>query len=247
MVITSRQNETVKRLRSLADKKGRRLCGSYLAEGKKLTREALELGLPVRCVCAAEDADFPELPPECAAERVIVSRSVYESISCARSPEGIAAEIALPSYGVRPPEGDSLFLDGVSDPGNLGTLLRTAAAAGYRDVYLADCADAYAPKAVRAAMGGLFRTRPMAGSREEILAALAGTEIVAADMRGEDAFGFRPRGKICLAVGNEANGLSQKTRSAAGAFVRIPMEGETESLNAAVSGSILMYLLKNNR
>ncbi len=249
MVITSAQNEKVKRIVSLHDKKGRRQCGTYLAEGKKLIREALALGLPVRALYAAEDAveffgEFDALP--CAV--TVLSRSVFDRASTERTPEGVMAEIALPSEELRL-TGDVLLLDGVSDPGNLGTLIRTAAAAGYETVLAVETADAFSPKAVRAAMGGLFRVCVIPTTRENAIATLMDGDykLIAADMDGEDAFAFTASGKICLAVGNEANGLSEEITKSATYTVKIPMQNGMESLNAAISGSILMYLLKRNK
>ena len=138
-----------------------------------------------------------------------------------------------------------MLLDGVADPANVGAIIRTAVAAGYEELYLVDCADAFSPKSVRASMSGVFFAKLMQGTREELLAALEGVSLIAADMNGENVFTFRAPEKYCLCIGSEANGLSDRLRAAASYTVKIPMDARTESLNAAVSAGILMYLLAN--
>jgi TrmH family RNA methyltransferase len=140
-----------------------------------------------------------------------------------------------------------LLLDGVADPGNVGAIIRSANAAGYNEIYLVEgCADPYSPKSVRASMSGIFFTKLYFGAREEILSTLSGTPIVVADMDGENAFTFSAPEVFALAIGNEANGISALVQSAAAHTVKIPMQATQESLNAAVSAGILMYLLKSN-
>ena len=140
-----------------------------------------------------------------------------------------------------------IFLDGVADPGNVGTILRTANAAGYTQVYLStDCADPYAPKSVRASMSGLFFTKLCRGVREDILSVLKGTPVIVADMNGENVFAFQSPTSFTLVIGNEANGISKETRERATHTVKIPMRETQESLNAAISAGIIMYVLNKD-
>ena len=146
------------------------------------------------------------------------------------------------------PKGNALFLDGVSDPGNVGAIIRSANAAGYEEIYLTrECADPYSPKSVRASMSGVFFTKLYIGEREDILNVLSGVPLIVADMHGENAFCFSAPKQFVLAIGNEANGISVATRSAAKHIVSIPMSSTQESLNAAVSAGILMYVLKKDQ
>ena len=149
----------------------------------------------------------------------------------------------IPTSPLVPPQGRCLLLDGVSDPANVGAVIRTAAAAGYREIYLADCADPYAPKSVRASMSGIFFCKLLCGTREAILETLGGVPLIAADMDGEDVFSFVPPEKHCICIGNEGNGLSEEVRARAAHTVGIPMQHPVESLNAAVSAGIMMYLM----
>lgn len=240
MVIVSKQNPAVRELASLKEKKGRKERGSFLVEGGKMVSECAACGmeivrLAVRADYTGETYGFPTLT---------LGEDAFSFVSDEKTPQGVVAEVKIPQNAVMPPKKSCLMLDGLADPANVGAVIRTAAAAGYREIYLADCADPYSPKAVRASMSGVFHAKLMRGSREEILAALEGVPVIAADMGGENVFCFRPPEKFCLAVGNEGNGLSEKVRARADFTVAIPMESCMESLNAAVSAGILMYELK---
>lgn len=248
MVIVSKNNPFVKEISSLKDKKGRKERGTFLVEGEKMVRECVESGLFVKNIFLREEkADLKEWASEHAAGVTVFGADAFGAISDAKTPQGIAAEVTIPLHSPEPPETRCLLLDGVSDPANVGAIVRTAVAAGYRELYLADCADPYSPKSVRSSMSGVFFAKLMQGSVGEILEALRNVPIVAADMGGEDVFSFVPPGKFCIAIGNEGNGLSETVRSRAEFTVGIPMERPTESLNAAVSAGIMMYALRQQR
>ena len=261
-MILSKNNEKIKKVRSLKQKKYRDESGVFLVEGERAVKDALAFSR-VLAVFGTEDAlrkcglaETGEVPESNADEKTAVyavSPEVYETLSDTVSPQGITA-VAQKRQGISAEKSEnagnaenagkaerSLLLDGVSDPGNVGAILRTAAAAGYQNVFLADCADPYSPKAVRAAMGGIFRVNLAEGNREEILS-LIRVPIVVASMEGENAFNANLPAAFCLAVGNEANGVSDFVRKKAAFTVSIPMQSGVESLNAAVSAGILMYL-----
>lgn len=242
MVIVSKQNPTVRELASLKEKKGRRERGTFLVEGQKMVAECAACGmeivrLVVRADYAGETFGFPT---------VTLGDDAFSAVSDEKTPQGVVAEVKIPQNAVVAPRGKCLLLDGVADPANVGAIIRTAAAAGYREIYLADCADPYSPKSVRASMSGVFYAKLMRGTREELLEALGGVPVIAADMGGENVFSFVPPAKFCLAIGNEGNGLTEPVRARADFTVSIPMESCTESLNAAVSAGILMYLLSRD-
>ena len=240
MIILSRQNPLVKELASLKEKKGRRRTGTFLVEGHKMVREAVASGMDVVRLILREDyaGETYDLPA------VRLGRDAFAAVCDEKTPQGIAAEVAIPLRSVQPPQGRCLLLDGLQDPANVGAIIRTAVAAGYEDVYLAGCADPFSPKSVRASMSGVFFARIMQGTQEEILSAIAGMSVIAADMGGEDVFSYVAPEKLCLAVGSEGSGLSALVRGRADVTVRIPMDARTESLNAAVSAGILMYALR---
>ncbi len=251
MVIVSRSNPQVKELASLKEKKGRRERGTFLVEGAKMVSECAACGMEIVRLILREDygSRGEELPSAPLADlpAVILGGDAFKAISDEKTPQGIAAEVKIPEFPLSPPSGRCLLLDGVSDPANVGAIVRTAAAAGYRELYLADCAGPFSPKSVRASMSGVFHARLMRGSREEILRALTGVTVVAADMDGEDVFSFVPPETFCIAIGNEGNGLSAPVRARADRYVGIPMEEPMESLNAAVSAGIVMYALRRQR
>ena len=176
-----------------------------------------------------------------------VSDEVFARLSDEKTPQGILCVVKIPEISLCPPRESCLFLDGISDPGNMGAIIRTANAAGYRELYLAECTDPYSPKSVRASMSGVFFVNLYTGTRKEILSALTGVPIFAADMDGENIFSFSPPEKYVLAIGNEANGISEEVFKAAEYTIKIPMQASQESLNAAVSAGIAMYVLKREQ
>lgn len=238
MVITSKTNPFIKEIAKLNDKKYRRLSGRYIVEGVKPVRECIAAGCRIQNVVAAEDVagEFPNA--------VVVSRAVFESISSEKTPQGVLAVVEIPETRLKPPVGSCLLLDCLQDPGNLGTVIRTANAAGYGEIYLINCTDPYSPKAVRASMSGIFFVNIYQGTKEEVLSALSGLPLICADMDGEDIFSFKAPEKFCLCIGNEGGGIDEEILKAAQYTVRIPMQSTCESLNAAVSAGIAMYQLK---
>jgi TrmH family RNA methyltransferase len=239
MVITSKSNELIKKISSLQDKKFRKKYGEYLVEGIKPVNECISAGKEVTCVVCT-----PELESSFKGA-VVVSEELFKYISSELTPQGVMAVVKIPDIKVVPPEGSCILLDKLQDPGNLGTIIRTANAAGYNDIYLINCTDPFSPKAVRASMSGIFFVNLHVGSSEEVFNALTGVPIIAADMDGEDIFAFTPPKKYCLCIGNEGNGISEEVKAQAAFTVKIPMRSSCESLNAAVSAAISMYTLKN--
>lgn len=241
MVISSKANPIIKKVSSLSDKKYRRLYGEFLVESVKAVDECLSSGMSVsEIICTAEFADkYPEA--------IVITDELFARISTEKSPQGVLAVVKTPEKTLCKPRGNCLLLDKVQDPGNLGTIIRTANAAGYQDIYLVDCTDAYSPKAIRASMGGVFYVNVYEGCYEEVFEVLEGTAVICADMAGEDVFDFPAPEKLCLCIGNEGNGVSDVVSAIADYTVKIPMRETCESLNAAVSAAIAMYALKNNQ
>lgn len=243
MVITSRNNPYVRHILSLREKKYRRGYREYVVEGIKQVKEAIASGCTVIDVICSEN-----FAGELGAEKcTLVSESVFQKLSEEVAPQGVLAILRLPDMAPQPPRGQCLLLDGVADPGNMGTIIRTANAAGYADIYLRSCVDPFSSKCVRAAMSGLFFVRLHAGEDAALAESLAGVPLICADMGGEDVFTFSPPPRYCLVIGNEANGVSGEVRARCSHTVRIPMRDTCESLNAAVSAGILMYELQYTR
>lgn len=219
-----------------------------------MIREALKCGLRMHTLIADENhADFAEELLSLCAKTALVTRPIMETVCETQTPQGVCAAFATPE----PVRIDELpdrivALDGVQDPGNVGTIWRTADAAGFQALLLgAGSADPLSPKVQRAAMGSGFRV-PFALSENlaDTLKALLdrGYHVLASDLHGAD-FYQRPEcgDKFVLVIGNEARGISDAVRDTADISVRLPMRGGAESLNAAVAAGIMMYELMRGK
>ena len=248
--ITSAKNPMVRDMRTLNQRKGREAQGRFLVEGEVMIREALGCGLAVRDALAEDgrEAFAAELEAR-GARACLAPRSLLETVCDTKSPQGVCATFDLPE----PLPLDSaperiVALDGVQDPGNVGTIWRTADAAGIGGILFGGgCADPLSPKVQRAAMGSGFRV-PFLLAEElgEALLALKvrGWQVIASDLHGQDFYAHSdPGGRFALVIGNEARGISDDVRGAADLLLKLPMRGGAESLNAAVAAGIMMYEL----
>ena len=251
MVITSISNEKARLIRALSDAKSRRELGLYLVEGANSVGDIPPSAL-VRYLYVKESkqADYESILSRFTAERVVLSDDLFDRVSATVTPAGIAAVVEIPaSADISALKGDKLIvLDHVSDAGNVGAILRTAVAAGYREAVLIGSADPYSPKAVRSSMSAIFKIDLCFSDIPAFLSSknMQSYDIMVLDMMGESIFTHVPRGKYALVVGNEAHGVSAEIKSAAGRRLSIPMVS-MESLNAAVSAGVAMYLLERNR
>ncbi len=246
--ITSAKNPTIKTLKALATRKGREASGRFLVEGEVMLREALKCGLRIHDVLADEGSAALAAELEAHGARAYaVPRSLLEAVCETRTPQGVCASFDLPApLPLSDAPARIVALDGVQDPGNVGTIWRTADAAGFSGILFGGaCADPLSPKVQRAAMGSGFRVPFM--TAEDLPAALEalkarGYAVLASDLNGAD-FYHRPDpgARFTLVIGNEARGISVATREAATALVKLPMRGGAESLNAAVAAGIMMY------
>jgi TrmH family RNA methyltransferase len=242
--------KSLKRYRELTDKKGRLEHGVFLVEGEKAIRQ---IGAS-HAEAIDEIIAVGEAPPLLRRyPSRIVNESQFRYISSTQTPQGVAAVVRLPENvytAALPAEAGSriLLLEDIQDPGNVGTLIRTAAALGFDGVVLTESsADPFAPKAVQAAAGTVLSVwlRRTAKYLDMVRSLKqAGFSLVAADVRGNDTPAVLSGGKkIILALGNEAAGLSPELLAVADYRVRIPTpEDKAESLNVAACGAILMYL-----
>lgn len=242
MILTSRNNPLIKEMAALKEKKGRKEQGFFLVEGVKMVSECKRSGLEIGRTFVSES-----YRGETDENAICVSDEVFAFLSDEKTPQGILCSVRIPKPSLCPPKESCLLLDGVSDPGNMGAIIRTANAAGYGEIYLVGCTDPYSPKSVRASMSGIFFARIYTGTREAVLEALSGLPILAADMDGENIFSFRPPEKFALAIGNEANGISEEVFQKAQHKLKIPMRAAQESLNAGIAAGIAMYLLKKDK
>ena len=246
MLITSSQNAALKRLRALyKDKKYRKSEGVFIAEGVNLVKDIPDrFEIDELFIKESRKDELSFIADRFGKEPYVVKDSLFDATSDTRTPSGVIAVVKR-TEEIKSAEGDIvLLLDGISDSGNLGTIIRTAAARGIKTVICASCADAFSPKTVRAAMSGTFRTEIIETDVGGALGLLSDYRIVGLDMGGKCIYGYKREGKTAIAVGSEAHGLGEEVRKAASDTVSIPMENGVESLNAAVSISIAMYLIQ---
>lgn len=242
MIYSSKQNQLIKKIYSLKDKKGRKEEGQYVVEGLKMVNEAIKYNQKIALIVKAESFNLELLPSS--SPEIIVTDSVFSYLSDEKTPQGVLAVIELENKPLKAPTKNALLLDGIQDPGNIGTIIRTAAAAGYQDIYLISCVDPYSPKAVRASMSGIYFVNIYKGDYNEVFDAIKNLDLIVADMNGENVFDYQVKNDYCIAVGNEANGVSQIVKDKANVVLSIPMSENVESLNAAVAISLMMYKLK---
>ena len=252
-IISSLDNQMVKEARSLNDKKFRRYYGKFLIDGEKLVHEAVcgALEIDKIFVDASKLADFDYILNKFDGKLVPVTSKVIASISENVTPQGIIAEVFMKPMGEFNPEKNQpfLILDRIQDPGNLGTIIRTAAATGYETIVLIDTVDAFSPKVIRSSSGGIVYLDIYRLSEEEIMSYCEknNVELLVADMDGVNIFNANITNQnYALVIGNEGQGVSQNLKNA-GRKISLPMKSQMESLNAGVSASVLMYILKGNR
>ena len=244
--ITSRTNPLMSRIRRLAVSRSfRRETGEFLGDGVKLLEEAARWGAELTAVVYTADADLPPLPPQ--VRQVEVPPDLMRSISPMEAPQGALFLARMPRQELPEslPGRRYLALEGVQDPGNVGTILRTADAFGADGLLrLPGCADLYNPKTVRSSMGALFRLPAWSCTlpQLEALAERAALPLLGAALRADTVDVRRAdlRRGIVL-VGSEGRGLSAGALAACDRTVRIPMSERCESLNAAAAAAVLLW------
>ena len=239
--ITSVHNAAVQLLRELQKPRARRENGLFVCESAKLVGEAVALRLAQALFIEKgremEYAPMTEQAESACCELYVVSTAVMQAVSTAKTPQGVVCTARIPHRLVA--------LDGVQDPGNVGTILRTADAAGFDGAILGPgCADLYGAKTLRATMGSVFRvpvlpTNDLPGTLEAMKR--EGYAVAATELGGQDFYACCPRGKAILVIGSEGQGISRPVRDAATHHLALPMRGGAESLNAAVAAGIMIY------
>lgn len=239
--ITSRQNGLLIHLKKLAADGGyRRETGEFFCDSPKLLEEAVRWQAPITAVVSTEPREVPF------ARCVTVPADVMASVSPMRAPQGVLFSCRLPQMEVpQRIEGRWVVLDGVQDPGNVGTVLRTLDAFDARGlILLPGCADAFGPKTVRAAMGAHFRRTVLTLELPALAALLhrSGMSLYGAALREDtvDARALRYEG-AAIAIGSEGRGLSREVLEICDKTVRIPMSPRCESLNAAIAAAVLLW------
>lgn len=266
-IITSKSNPTVKWAASLKDKKGRDASKMFIAEGEKLSFEALNTGLCVPYIFVSE-AKQNEITPKLSGlldkeqysdtKVLVLSEQAFSKISTENAPQGIITvikyldifnklDIIYKEEFLKNADETAVFLDSVRDPSNLGAIIRSALAFGVKHIILsADCTDAYNPKCIRASMGGAFKIKMT--YVEDAVATIsemrkAGRRVLSAELSNTAMTLSEARlsRSDIIVIGNEGHGVSADVSKACDQAVYIPISSATESLNASVAAAILMW------
>lgn len=265
-MITSVSNQQMKSVSALLKKtKERKGSKSFVVEGPRMVTEAPVAAL--KAVYVAESYEnntdnktvLQELKQKCEQAHAIyevVADNVFKSVSDTQTPQGIMAVVAMPEYHLEQLlDGDKthlLILESIQDPGNLGTMVRTGEGAGVTGIIMnKTTVDLFNPKTIRSTMGSLYRVpfyvtddlaETMKGLQKQ------GIALYAAHLKGEHSYDEEDYTKACgFLIGNEGNGLSDEIANLADTYIKIPMEGQVESLNAAISATLLMYEANRQR
>lgn len=243
MIITSKDNEIIKNIKKLKEKKYR--LDSYIVEGIKMVKEAINENQEIALIAIREDFkidfDIKNI------KTVTISNKVFNDISDVKTPQGILAVIKKNQNNQIETNSDYILaLDSLQDPGNMGTIIRTADSANINQIIInKTTVDPYSPKVIRSTMGAIYRTNII--EVEDLKATLKemklkGFQIITTDLKAtQSIYDINYNNKTVVVIGNEANGVSQEILQTADKKVIIPMLGKTESLNASIAASIMIY------
>lgn len=252
-IISSKENEFIKHIKKLKDKKYRDINKEFIIEGIKLIKEAIEEKANIKQIVICDNCQNTDMIPKelmyeiARYECVYVTEKIFNSISDVNTPQGILAIIGINSTEA---EIDYLqdiivVLDDIQDPGNLGTILRTVDSIGLNQIIVSKgTADCYNPKVVRSTMGAIFRVKII--ECEDLEKTLKEVkkhkfELVITSLQTENSIYDVDYNKKVIVIGNEANGVEDKIQDMADIKVKIPMLGKTESLNASVATGVVLY------
>lgn len=255
--ISGKDNKTAKSIKLLYKKSERRANGRFVAEGRRISEEAFECAAE-RIYCTVVSESFAEKNPETVEKadkysgRVyIAADSLFWAMSDTDTPQGILQVMNMNSDMTEPSDEMThiVVLDAVSEPGNMGTIIRTAEALGFDGIYLMKgCVDIYGAKTVRSTMGSLFRMNFKTDCTTADIAALQnrGFKLISTTPSGDTALEtFKTSARCAVVIGNEAHGVSEELLNMSDVRLKITMGGKAESLNAAVAAGIVMHGLKN--
>lgn len=253
MVITSKDNETIKKIKKLKEKKYRDQENCYIIEGIKLIREAIQekanIKLIVVCDDCKQEADIEsDIKYEIAKyECIYVSEKIFLSLTNVVNPQGILAivEKGKDANDIDYNENLFLVLDDIQDPGNMGTILRTADSLNFKQIIVSkDCADIYNPKVVRSTMGAIFRINII--ESDDLVKTIKEMKkhkikILSTSLQTDKTMYNVSYDKTAIVIGNEANGVEKEIIDLTDEKIKIPMPGKTESLNASVATAVILY------
>lgn len=261
-IIQSSQNNTIKEIKALHLKKNRDAQGLFFVEGIRFVNDAVENGQTIIKVIISDKLEnlnggselIKKVTSACD-DCYIVPEKLFKEISDTQTPQGVLAVLKKREFAFNDviEQGNSLvILDSLQDPGNVGTIIRTADAAGVSAVLMSKgCVDLYSPKVLRSTMGSVFHMPIFEGLHiNETISMLkqSGYKVIASHLAGENNYFEEDlTGKSAIIIGNEANGISDETAQLADRLVKIPMPGKAESLNVSVAASVMIYEIVRQR
>lgn len=252
-IISSKDNEFIKHIKKLKEKKYRDLNKEFVIEGIKLIKEALEEKCNIKQIVICDNCQNSEIIPKelmyeiAKYECIYVTDKIFSSISDVNTPQGIMAIIGRENTEAQINYSEDIIvaLDDIQDPGNLGTILRTVDSVGINQILVSKgTADCYNPKVVRSTMGAIFRVNIIeCNDLEKTLKEIKKHkfELIITSLQTENSIYDIDYNKKVIVIGNEANGVEQKIQDIADIKAKIPMLGKTESLNASVATGIILY------
>ena len=252
-IISSKDNELIKNIRKLKEKKYRDINNEFIVEGIKLIQEAIEENAKIKQIVICENCLKTEIIPKnlmyeiAKYECIYVTENIFKFISDVNAPQGILAIIdrKIDNNKIDYNSDIIVALDDIQDPGNLGTILRTVDSVGLSQILVSKgTADCYNPKVIRSTMGAIFRVKIIeCDNLQETLKEIKKHKfkVLVTSLQTENSLYDSDLNKKVIVIGNEANGVEKEIQDMADVKIKIPMIGKTESLNAAVSTAVVLY------
>ena len=252
-IISSKENQFIKHIKKLKDKKYRDINNEYLIEGIKLIKEAIQEKAQIKQIVICDECEKIEAIPKdlmyeiAKHECIYVTKKLFETLTNVVEPQGILAIIGKsdPKQEINYNEDIIVALDDIQDPGNLGTILRTVDSIGLTQIIISKgTADVFNPKVIRSSMGAIFRVKVI--ESEDLKQTLLEIKkhkfelLVTSLQTKKSVYDIKYKKKI-IVIGNEANGVSKEIQELSDYKIKIPMLGKTESLNASVATGIILY------
>ena len=252
-IISSKENQFIKHIKKLKDKKYRDINNEYLIEGIKLIKEAIQEKAKIKQIVICDECEKIEAIPKdlmyeiAKHECIYVTKKLFETLTNVVEPQGILAIIGKsdPKQEINYNEDIIVALDDIQDPGNLGTILRTVDSIGLTQIIISKgTADVFNPKVIRSSMGAIFRVKVI--ESEDLKQTLLEIKkhkfelLVTSLQTKKSVYDIKYKKKI-IVIGNEANGVSKEIQELSDYKIKIPMLGKTESLNASVATGIILY------
>ena len=252
--ISSPKNEKIKELVKLQTAKGRKKAGMYLLEGEHLVEEAIKERAQIKLIVVTGNRleDYENLLVQTDVQVLVVSQDVFHKLSMTETTQGILAVVEIVKQEILPNKGRFIVLDAVQDPGNLGTIVRTADAAGFDAVVIGTgTVDLYNDKVLRSMQGSHFHIPVFQANLQEYLPILKekGVQVAVTALHrdSKDYSVLQGATDVAIVVGNEGQGVSEDVIDLADVVVTIPMFGKAESLNVAIASALLMYKTKETK